>query len=82
MSSILRLFFITVYNNAILIAPRHEINCVCVMFQMREDDRLKVKTFKIMLDTHKTIVKDLFLLMFPAIGLRNQHGRLKLAILF
>ena len=52
------------------------------MFQMREDDRLKVKTFKIMLDTHKTIVKDLFLLMLPAIGLRNQHGRFKLAILF
>ena len=57
---------------------------------MREGDRRKMKTFKVieaqtynceMLDTHKDIVKDLFLFMLPATGLRNQRGSFKLVIL-
>ena len=56
------------------------------LFQMQEGDTPKMKTFKIieaqaynceMLDRHKDIVKDLFLFMLPANGLRNQHGRFK-----
>ena len=76
--------------NVIFIARRHEMNYVCVMFQMREGARRKMKTFRIieaqtyfceMLDTHNDIVRDLFLLMLSAIGLRNQHGSFIMAIL-